>query len=413
MSSEHTFVIVGGGLAGAKAAQTLRQEGFDGRVVLLGEESHVPYERPPLSKSHLRGETSAEEAFVQAPRFYEDNDVELRLGRSVQSVDVRHRRLGFGGGEELAYQKLLLATGAEPRKLSVPGSDLPLVHYLRTLHDSERLAAKLGSGRRLVVIGAGWIGSEVAASARQMGTDVAMVEVGALPLERVLGAEVASFYRDLHAGKGVDLHFGVGVTEIRGGSDEAEVVLNDGTRLGADAILVGIGVMPRDELARLNGLGVDNGVITDEYLATTDPDVYAAGDVANSWHPVLGRRVRLEHWSSALNQGPVAALNMMGRTTPYEKLPYFFSDQYDVGMEYTGLASGWEQVVIRGDRASGEFIAFWLQGGRVQAGMNVNIWDQTETIGRLIGADVDADRLGDPSIGLDALVPVGSEAGRR
>ena len=412
MSSEQTFVIIGGGLGGAKAAETLRHEGFDGRVVLLGEESHLPYERPPLSKSLLRGETPAHEAFVHGPRFYEDNDVELRLGRSVTSVDVRHRRLGFGGGEEIAYQKLLLATGAEPRRLSVPGSDLSAVHYLRTLHDCERLAAALGEGRRLVVIGAGWIGSEVAASARQMGTDVAMVEVGALPLERVLGAEVASFYRDLHAGKGVELHFGVGVTEIRGSHDEAEVVLNDGSRVGADAILVGIGVTARDELARLNGLAVDNGVLTDEYLATSDPDVYAAGDVANSWHPVLGRRVRLEHWSAALNQGPVAALNMMGRPTPYEKLPYFFSDQYDVGMEYTGLASGWDQVVIRGDRAAGEFIAFWLQGGRIQAGMNVNIWDQTESISRLIGAGVDADRLGDPGIGLEDLLPVRSEAGR-
>ena len=412
MTSEQTFVIVGAGLAGAKAAETLRTEGFDGRVVLLGEESYVPYERPPLSKSHLRGETPADEAFVHDPGFYADNGVELGLGRAVESVDVRHRRLGFGGGEEMAYQKLLLATGAEPRRLSVPGSDLGVVHYLRTLHDAERLAAVLGPGRRLVVIGAGWIGSEVAASARQMGTDVAMVEVGALPLQRVLGDEVASFYRDLHAGQGVDLHFGVGVTEIRGGRGEAEVVLDDGSRLGADAVLVGIGVRPRDELARLNGLAVDNGVVTTEYLATSDPDVYAAGDVANSWHPVLRRRVRLEHWSSALNQGPVAALNMMGRPAPYEKLPYFFSDQYDVGMEYTGLGAAWDQVIIRGDKDAGEFMAFWLQGGRVQAGMNVNIWDQTETIGRLIGAEVDTDRLADPGTALDSLLAVGSEAVR-
>ncbi|HEX5265769.1 MAG TPA: FAD-dependent oxidoreductase, partial [Acidimicrobiales bacterium] len=344
-----SVVIVGASLAGAKAAETLRKEGFDGGVVLVGEETFRPYERPPLSKDLLRGDVGPEKAYVHDESFYADNGIDLRLSCRVESIDVGARRVGLAGGEQVPYDSLLLATGAAPRRVSVPGADLAGVHYLRTLADSESLAAAVRSAGRVAVIGAGWIGSEVAASARQMGAEVSMIEAAPVPLVRVLGPELGAFYRDVHADHGVDLHVGVGLQELRGSGSVEEVVLADGTVIAADVVVVGVGVTPRVELAEAAGLELDNGVVTDQFLAASVPGVYAAGDVASAWHPVLERRVRLEHWSSALNQGPVAARNILGRSTPYEKLPYFFSDQYDVGMEYTGLAMDWDEVVFRGD----------------------------------------------------------------
>ena len=407
MSEKRTFVIVGASLAGAKAAETLREEGFTGRVILIGDESVRPYERPPLSKDLLRGDAGREKAYVHDESFYADNGIDLRLSCRVESIDVGARRVALSGGEQMPYDSLLLATGAAPRRLSVAGADLDGVHYLRTLADAEALSSAIRAAGRVAVIGAGWIGSEVAASARQMGAEVSMVEAAPLPLVRVLGPELGAFYRDVHAGNGVDLHLGVGLQELRGPASGAveEVVLADGTVIPADVVVVGVGVTPRTELAEAAGLELDNGVVTDQFLAASVPGVYAAGDVASAWHPVLGRRIRLEHWSSALNQGPVAARNIMGRATPYEKLPYFFSDQYDVGMEYTGLALDWDEVVFRGDPATREFIAFWLRDGRVQAGMNVNLWDVTDAIGDLVrsGRPVDRARLADPAVELQSV----------
>ena len=402
-----TVVIVGASLAGAKAAETLRTEGFDGGVVLVGEEPVRPYERPPLSKDLLRGDVGAEKAYVHDAGFYSENGIDLRLSCPVESIDVGARRVVLSGGEQMPYDSLLLATGAAPRRLSLPGADRTGIHYLRTLADAEGLAAATRSAGRVAVIGAGWIGSEVAASARQMGAEVSMVEPAPLPLVRVLGPELGAVYRDIHADHGVDLHLGVGLKELRGSASGAveEVVLADGTVIAADVVVVGVGVSPRVELAEAAGLELDNGVVTDQFLAASAPGVYAAGDVASAWHPVLERRVRLEHWSSALNQGPVAARNILGRSVPYEKLPYFFSDQYDVGMEYTGLATDWDEVLFRGDPATREFIAFWLKDGRVQAGMNVNVWDVTDAIGELVRSrrPVDRARLADPDAELAAV----------
>jgi 3-phenylpropionate/trans-cinnamate dioxygenase ferredoxin reductase subunit len=406
MSDERTFVIVGASLAGAKAAEGLRQEGFEGRVVLIGEEPVRPYERPPLSKDYLQGKAGVEKVFVHGEDYYDAHGIELRLSTTVRALDPAARRVELASGEQLGYDAVLLATGAAPRRLTLPGADLDGIHYLRDLADADRLRAAIATGVRVVVIGAGWIGCEVAASARQLGAEVAVVEVAALPLERVLGSELGRFYRDVHAEHGVKLHMGVGVESLRGGAKVEEVRLADGQVLPADVVVVGVGVTPRTELAESAGLDLDNGILTDEHLATSAPGVFAAGDVANAWHPILGRRVRLEHWSSALNQGPVAAKNMLGATTAYAKIPYFFSDQFDVGMEYSGFATEWDEVVFRGDPGGRQFIAFWIKDGRVAAGMNVNVWDVAEPIAALVAAakPVDRERLVDPDVDLASLV---------
>jgi 3-phenylpropionate/trans-cinnamate dioxygenase ferredoxin reductase component len=400
-----TFVIVGGGLAGAKAAETLRDEGFEGRVVLIGEEEVRPYERPPLSKDRLRGEGEEDAIFVHGEDFYETKSIELRTGTRAASLDVGASEVELEDGERIGFDKLLLATGSTPRRLPVPGADLPGVHLLRTVGDADRLRGSLSPGARLVVIGAGWIGCEVAASARQIGAEVAMLAPEAVPLERVLGPEVGALYRDLHAGHGVNLALGTGVEAIEGSDRVTGVRTSDARVLGADVVVIGVGVAPRTELAEAAGLDVDNGVLVDDRLRTSAPNVFAAGDIANAEHPILGGRVRVEHWGTALEQGPAAARNMLGQDLPYERIPYFFSDQYDVGMEYAGHALTWDRVLFRGDPATMEFMAFWMRGDRVAAGMNVNVWDVNDDVQALVrgGAPTDDDALRDPGVALGDL----------
>jgi 3-phenylpropionate/trans-cinnamate dioxygenase ferredoxin reductase component len=401
--SKQRFVIAGASLAGAKAAETLRSEGFDGEVVLIGEEPVRPYERPPLSKDYLRGEKSFDDAAaVHSADFYDANGIDLRKGTVVTGIDAGRAEVATSTGERVGYDRLLLTVGAEPRRLSVPGAQLDGVRYLRTVEDSDALRHAFSGSPHVVVIGAGWIGSEVAASARQLGADVALVELASVPLERVLGQEVGTVFRDLHADHGVDMHFGVGVDAVEGGKAVEQVRLTDGAVLPAQVVVAGIGVAPRTALAESAGLELDNGVAVDEYLATTVPGIYAAGDVANAFHPRYGTRIRLEHWSAALNQGPAAARNMMGQQTAYDRMPYFFSDQYDLGMEYRGWAPAFESVVFRGDVANREFIAFWINRGSVVAAMNVNIWDAGDAIEALLdkGGIVDPERLADPEVDL-------------
>jgi len=406
MTETRRFIIVGASLAGAKAAETLRSEGFEGEIVLIGEEPVRPYERPPLSKDYLQGKTEMDKVFVHEENFYADHDIDMRLSSSVKTLDAKGKEIVLASGEHLVYDALLIATGSAPRRITVPGADLNGVFYLRTLADSDRLRTAITKANRVIVIGAGWIGCEVASSARQLGAEVAMIEVGNLPLESVLGPELGRFYRDVHAEHGVELHFGAGVESIRGGDTAEEVRLADGTSVKGDVIVVGIGVTPRIELVESAGLAQDNGIVTDQYLATSSDGIYAAGDVASAWHPIFDRHIRLEHWSSALNQGPVAAKNMLGTPTPYERIPYFFSDQYDIGMEYAGFAKDWDEVVFRGDPNSREFIAFWMKDGRLVAGMNVNIWDVSKTIAAIVAAKRPVDRaaLIDPAIDLASLL---------
>jgi 3-phenylpropionate/trans-cinnamate dioxygenase ferredoxin reductase subunit len=402
-ADSRTFAIVGASLAGAKAAETLREDGFDGRLVLLGAEEERPYERPPLSKDYLRGEAERAAAYVHEAGFYAEHDIELRTGTEVTGLDAGAGELELVGGERLAYDRLLLATGAAPRRLRLPGAELDGVLELRSMADSDALRGRVDEGGRLVVIGAGWIGSEVAASARQRGMDVTVVAPEAVPLERVLGPEVGGIYGDLHRDHGVELRMEVGVASLEGDGRVERVRLRDGATIVCDAVVVGVGAAPRTALAEAAGLAVDNGVLVDGRLETSVPGIFAAGDVANHLHPVLGR-LRVEHWDNALHQGPAAARAMLGADEAYARTPYFFSDQYDVGMEYTGFATSWDRVVFRGDPASREFIAFWLAGGRVVAGMNVNVWDVAESIGALIGHPADQRRLADPDVPLDDLV---------
>jgi 3-phenylpropionate/trans-cinnamate dioxygenase ferredoxin reductase component len=397
-----TFVIIGGGLAGAKAAEALRGQGFDGELVLISDEAHRPYERPPLSKDYLIGKSSRDDVFVHPSDWYAEHGVELRLGSAATAIDPAARVVRLADGGALGYDKLLLATGSSPRPLPVPGGDTAL--YLRRVEDSEAIKATFGSGRRLVVVGAGWIGLEVAAAARQAGTDVTVVEIAQLPLLGVLGREIATVFADLHRANGVDLRLGTQLREIT----QSGAVLADGSELPADAVVVGVGITPNTGLAADAGLDVDNGVLVDASLRTSDPDIFAAGDVANALHPFLGRHIRVEHWANALNQPAVAAAAMLGNAdAAYDELPYFYTDQFDLGMEYLGYVEpgAYDQVVIRGDAAAREFIAFWLQNGRVLAGMNVNVWDVTEPIKALIRsrATVDPARLADPDTPLETL----------
>ena len=400
-----TFVIVGAGMAGGKAAETLREEGFDGRIVLLGAEPERPYERPPLSKDYLRGEAERSGVYLQEDAgWYAENDVELRASTSVASLDVEGRAVVLEGGERIDYDALLLTTGAEPKRLPIAGADLAGVHLLRTFEDSDALRAVLDAGGKLVVVGAGWIGCEVAASARQRGMEVTVVEPQSVPLEGVLGPELGAFYRDVHLDHGVDLRLGDGIEAIEGSGRAERVRTSGGAELDCDAVVVGVGVAPRTALAD-GVLDVDNGILVDAGLRTSAEGVYAAGDVANHDHPLFGR-LRVEHWANALEQGPAAARAMLGQDVTYERVPYFFSDQYDVGMEYAGYSRPDDEVVFRGDPASREFIAFWMRDGRVVAGMNVNVWDVNEHIQALVrdGATVDPARLRDADVALDALV---------
>jgi 3-phenylpropionate/trans-cinnamate dioxygenase ferredoxin reductase subunit len=407
-----TFVIVGASLAGARAAETLRVEGFEGRVVLIGEEPERPYERPPLSKGYLAGDAERDSVYVHDAGFYDDHAIELRTGTRVTTVDPTAHTVVLDDGERIGYDRLLLSTGAAARRLRVPGADLDGVRYLRSLADADDLRAGLRSATSVAVVGGGWIGSEVAAAARQLGRPVAMIAPGAAPLERVLGRELGRFYRELHAEHGVDMHLGQHVAALSGSGSVEEIRTTDGHTIAADLVVVGIGAVPRAELAATASLDVHDGIVVDEYLQTTDPAIFAAGDVAAAWHPRLATRIRLEHWANALNQGPTAALNMLGRATPYQRVPYFYSDQYDVGMEYSGHAPSWDRVVFRGDPASREFIAFWLAADRVVAGMNVNVWDVTDPIQRLIRSRsaVDVRQLTDPGVPLESLAPAATPA---
>jgi 3-phenylpropionate/trans-cinnamate dioxygenase ferredoxin reductase subunit len=404
--TDQTFVIVGGGLAGAKAAETLRDEGFDGTVTLLAAEQSLPYERPPLSKGVLSGSDADDVIFVHDAQWYADRNIDLRQNARVTALDPAARTVTLADGSTVGYDKLLLTTGSVPRKIRVPGADLAGVHYLRTKGNSDELKSTLSAGnKRVVVIGAGWIGLEVAAAARGYGNSVTVIEPQPQPLRAALGDELGGMFADLHREHDVDLRLGTGATEITGdGTSVTGVVTDAGDRVDADVVIVGVGARPLTQLAEESGLAVDNGILTDAALRTSDENIYAAGDVANAEHPVLGRRVRVEHWANALNQGPAAAKAMLGQQVSYDHIPYFYTDQYDLGMEFTGDLGGeqFDTITYRGNREGREFIVFWTADGRVLAGMNVNVWDVADDIAALVrsGRAVDLAKLADPEVAL-------------
>ncbi|MGH3843073.1 MAG: NAD(P)/FAD-dependent oxidoreductase [Pseudonocardiaceae bacterium] len=414
MAEQQTYVIVGASLTGAKAAHTLREEGFTGRLVLLGEEDERPYERPPLSKGYLLGKQDRAKLYVHDQAWYGENSVELQLGRRVTSLDRAGRQVELDGGDRLGYSKLLLATGASARLLDLPGADLDGICYLRRIEDSERLREAIRDGGRVVVVGAGWIGLETAAAARQYGCEVTIIEPQPTPLQAALGPGVGGcviggFFAQVHRQHGVDVQLGTAVTEFRGTGHVAAVVTDDGNEVSADVVIVGVGARPNTELAEAAGLAVDNGVLVDATLRTDDPDIYAAGDVANAINPRYHARIRVEHWANALHGGPAAARSMLGQQVSYDRVPYFFTDQYDVGMEFTGwfAPGGYDALVTRGDLQARAFYAFWLAADRVVAGMHVNQWDQgIAPVEALIrsGAPVDRHSLADPAVPLTELL---------
>jgi 3-phenylpropionate/trans-cinnamate dioxygenase ferredoxin reductase subunit len=398
-----TFVIVGASLAGASAAVALRKRGFEGRIVLIGEEPERPYERPELSKKYLRGEIEAP-VFVQDDAFYADADIELLTGERVDSVDPRSRRVRTKR-RTVTFDGLVLATGAAPRTLDVPGAELDGVVTLRSIADADGIRERSAAAESVVVVGGGWIGSEVAASLRQLGRAVTLVTPTGTPLERVLGPEVGEVYRRAHEANGVELAMRTTVAGFTGKGRVEAVTTTDGRRIAADLVVVGVGAAARTELAASAGLDIDNGIAVDEQLQSSVPGIYAAGDVANAWHPFYRTRLRVEHWDNARRQGRQAAANLLGRGEAYDRIPYFYSDQYDLGMEYTGFATRWDEVVFRGNPDAREFVAFWIADGRVVAGMNMNVWDAAPAIERLVRsrAAVDQARLTDPTLPLEEL----------
>jgi 3-phenylpropionate/trans-cinnamate dioxygenase ferredoxin reductase component len=387
MVDSKTFVIVGGGLGGAKTAEALRENGFDGKVVLLADEEYLPYERPPLSKEFLAGKKSLNDFTVHDAEWYRDNKIDLRVDTEVLSVDPQAHTVALSDGTNLGYDKLLLATGSRSRWLSIPGSDSTGVHYLRKYNDASNLNTALQEGSSLAVVGAGWIGLEVAASARERNIAVTVVETAKAPLIGAVGEEVGNVFAKLHRDHGVDLRLETEVKEITTTDGKATgLLLGDGSTVTADRVLVAVGARPNIELADEAGLSTgDGGVLVDASLRTSNPDIYAVGDIAAAEHPFFDDRIRSEHWATALNQPAVAVAGMLGEEAEYKELPYFFTDQYDLGMEYVGHTSSHDRVVFRGDVDKREFVAFWLDAdNHVVAGMNVNVWDVLDDIKNLI-----------------------------
>ncbi|GAB3124866.1 NAD(P)/FAD-dependent oxidoreductase [Glaciibacter psychrotolerans] len=410
MSTDQTFVIVGGGLAGARAAEGMRTEGFEGRIVLLAEEDEIPYIRPPLSKEFLTGAMERDGTRVHPPEWYTENRVELRRGASATALARSAHDVTLSTGETLRYDKLLLATGASPRRFPGPGVDLIGVHHLRSVAESAHLREWLEPGlRTVVIIGAGWIGLEVASAAIGYGNVVTVLGLETVPLNIALGDEAGAVFGQLHRDNGVDLRMQTGVSEILGDSNGVTGVrLKDGEVIPAEVVVVGIGAIPNVSLATDAGLRVGNGIVVDSAFRTDDPDIFAVGDVANVFHPVLGHGIRIEHWANAENAGREAGRSMAGAEINYDAIPYFYTDQFDLGMEYSGYAdlTKGATVVFRGDLAARRFIAFWVADNRVVAGMNVNVWDVNETVQRLIrtGVQVDHAALADESIALEDLL---------
>ena len=393
---QRDIVIIGAGLAAAKAAIALRENGHEGTVTIVGDEDHPPYERPPLSKDFLMGKSDFDKAVVEPASWYEEHDVRLLTGRTVETLDLAQHSIGLSGSETISYDKAILATGARPRVLDIPGAEL--ARTLRRVEDSRGLRDAFASASSVVVIGGGWIGLEATAAAREAGIDVVVLEAAPLPLQRALGDEMAEYFAELHRRHGVDLRTSTGVDSIDGSGPFT--VTAGGEELEADLVLMGVGAVPNTELAEAAGLTVDNGVLVDEHFATSDPDVLAIGDVARASNTALGEPIRVEHWDNAIRQGDAVAQVLLGEDVAYDWQPYFYTDQYDLGMEYVGYSDPANDVVVRGDTPTAEYIAFRLDGQRLTAGMNVNVWDVNDDLRALLGRTVGRARLADPDVPL-------------
>ena len=400
-----SFVILGASLTGGTAAATLRDEGFDGRLVLVGAEDELPYERPPLSKGYLRGETPREKLLVRPEAFWQEHEVELLLGMAAARIDPSAREVELADGSRLGYDKLLVATGGRNRRPPIPGIERDGVLDLRTVGDSERIQAAARNGGRAVVVGMGFIGSEVASTLRELGLEVQAVEPFRVPLERALGPEVGQVLRDLHAEHGVEAFYGEGVESFQGTERLERVVTSSGRRLECDVAVVGVGIEPAVDVVAGSGVEVDNGIVVDEFCRTSVEGIFAAGDVANHLHPLFGRRIRVEHWRNAIEQGAAAARSMLGKGEPYAEVHWFWSDQYDANVQYAGHHTEWDELVVRGSLEERAFVAFYVAGGLVDAAVAVNSGRDLRRAQALIRArvPVEAAKLRDPEVDLRDL----------
>ena len=401
-----TFVIVGAGLAGGTAASTLRQDGFDGGVILIGAENLPPYERPPLSKEYLRGESSFEEALLQPLDSYGESGIELRSGVQAKQIDVRKKTVELEGGEYVVYDRLLFAAGVKNRRVPIPGSDLDGVYYLRTVADCDLIRREISPGRKAVVVGMGFIGSEVAASLRQSGVEVTVVDRNRVPLRRVLGEEVGRVMEGIHRDHGTELIFEDTVAGFGGAGRVEGVTTMAGRRLGCDFVVIALGVEPETGPLAGTGVEIDNGVVVDEYGRTGVEGIYAAGDVANQYHPVFGRHIRVEHWQNAIKQGQATARSMMGVGEPYQEIPWFWSDQYEHNLQYVGFHREWDELVVRGSLEDRSFVAFYRKDERVLAAVAIDRGrDLRRSVPLIKGRErIEAARLRDPDTDLRTLV---------
>jgi len=407
MASASTIAIVGASLTGQSAAATLREEGFDGRVVLVGAEPQLPYDRPPLSKNYLRGGMPFEKTLLRPPEFYRERQIETRLGTTVVRVDVEKRALQLDGGDRLEFDNVLIATGGRNRRFPIPGLDLPGVYDLRTVADADRIRDAIARGGRAVVVGMGFIGAEVAASMRQCGLEVTAIEPFKTPLYRALGEDIGLVVEGLHRDHGVALILGDAVAAFEGKGRVERVVTRDGRRIECALAVFGLGIEPVTELVAGTGVRVDNGIVVDDLCRTNVPGVFAAGDVANHYHPVCGRQMRVEHWQNGIKQGAAAARSMLGRGQPYDEVHWFWSDQYDANIQYAGFHAAWDAVVVRGSLAERKFLAFYMAEGRVESVVAVNQGRDLRRTLPIIKARVAIDpaRLADPNVDLRTLAP--------
>jgi 3-phenylpropionate/trans-cinnamate dioxygenase ferredoxin reductase subunit len=407
-----TIVIAGAGHAAGQAAASLRQKKFTGRIIMVGDEAYVPYQRPPLSKKYLAGEMETKRLYFKPENFYPDHDIELRLSTRVESLDPTAKTVQLDNGEKLDYSKLLLTTGSRVRKLSIPGSELPGIHYLRNIDDVLRIQKDFNAGTRLVIVGAGYIGLEVAAIAVKRGIDVTVLETENRAMNRVVAPEISEFFQDLHREAGVKIEFGSMVKEFSGDGNVQQLVCADGYSVPADMCIVGIGILPNSELAEAAGLSCNNGIVVDEFARTSDPDIYAAGDCTFHPNSLLGINLRLESVHNALEQAKTAAAAMCGELTPYAQIPWFWSDQYDVKLQIVGLSKGYDQLVIRGDKAAHSFAAFYMQNGQLLAVDAINSPREFMLAKKLVAAKAvfDPQQLADESEDFKALATAALEA---
>jgi 3-phenylpropionate/trans-cinnamate dioxygenase ferredoxin reductase subunit len=404
VSSSETICIVGTGLAGGSAAPALREAGFSGRVILVGAEGELPYDRPPLSKAYLTGKMPLEKLWLRPSAYYAEHGIELRTGVAL-ALDPNGRRLEISDGGSISYERLLIATGSAARELAVPGARLDGVLTVRSLQDADRLRARLESRPRVLVVGAGFLGCELAAAARSLGCEVKIVEVGSAPMA-AMGGQVSHFVAELHLSHGVPIECTASVVELRGQAKLEEVVLGDGRLVPCDVALVCVGAGPRLALTTGTGLVADGAIPVDTSCRSSDPNIFAAGDVAAMWHPKLGRRVRLEHWDNAVRQGRHAARAMMGDRSPYEAIPYFWSEQYDAMLQQVGLPETASELVLRGQPGEPRFSVFGLNGGLVVSCVAINQFRDLSAARRMIGSGqrVAASSLADPGVDLRSLV---------